>query len=149
MPVVTVAIVILLVGSLIVPASSFTTARVDRGSTFEVVADAQAIHNLDVAQAATIGQTSRLVTVTNNLGVDVSIEVRLRPDSTGKGDLVVGNTTVGDEASFSLPAGQSTVVELRVPSDATLDGERAYFHVNASGDGVTVTAPDRSISLTA
>lgn len=148
MPVVTVAITILLVGWLIVPAASFTTARVDRGSTFEVVADSQAIHSLDVAQAVTIGQTSRMVTVTNNLGVDVSIEVRLRPDSTAKGDLVVGNTTAGDEASFSLPAGQSTAVELRVPSDATLDGERAYFHVNASGDGVTVTAPDRSVSIT-
>lgn len=139
---------VLVFATLAVPAGSFSTASVARGSTFGVVSDADGSHNLNVSQSVTIGQTDPLVTVTNDLGTDVTIELRLRSDSTGKGDLVVGGDTVGDETSFSLPKGTSRTVSLDVPSDAALDGERVYFDVNASAPGLAVTAPNRSTTLT-
>lgn len=148
-PVVLAVITVLLVGLLIVPASSFSTARVDRGSTFNVVADSEASHNLDIASSVTVGQTTRLVTVTNNFGTDVTIDIQLRSDSTDKGDLVIDNVTVGDGSSFSLPAGGSQVVDITVASDSTLDGKEIYFHVNASASGLTANAPDRNVSVTA
>ena len=147
--VVLVAITVILVGSLIVPAAGFSTARLDRGSTFTVVADSEASHNLDIAPSVTIGQTTRLVTVTNNLGTDVSIDIRLRSDSTGKGDLVIDTVTVGDESTFSLPAGNSQEININVTSDSTLNGKQIYFDVNASGPGLRVNSPDRNTTITA
>ncbi|MBX0323018.1 hypothetical protein EGH21_08260 [Halomicroarcula sp. F13] len=137
-----------LVGATVLPAASFTTAEVGRGATISVVDDSNAIHNLAVASSATIGQTSRLVTVTNDLGTDVSVEIALRADSTDKGDLVVDGTSVGDSYTFSLATGTSREIDIDVVSDSTLDGEQIYFGVNATGTGLTVTAPDRNVSLT-
>lgn len=145
---VAVVIAILLLGTLVVPAGSFSTASLSRGSTLDVVSDSEGSHNLDAAQSVTVGQTDRLVTVTNNLGTDVTIVVRLRADSTEKGDLVVDGETYGDEASFSLAAGSTQSVDINVTSDQTLDGERVYFHANASGTGLAVKAPDRYTEIT-
>ncbi|WP_139043133.1 hypothetical protein [Haloferax massiliensis] len=137
-----------LVGATVLPAASFTTAEVDREATVSVVDDSNAIHNLAVASSVTIGQTSRLVTVTNDLETDVSVEIALRADSSDKGALVVDGTSVGDSYTFSLPMGTSRDIDIDVVSDSTLDGERVYFSVNATGTGLTVTAPDRNVSLT-
>ncbi|WP_128081366.1 hypothetical protein [Haloferax sp. ATB1] len=141
-------VIVVLVGASVVPSSSFTATQVDRGATFSVVADSQAILGLDVPPTVTVNRTTRLVTVTNDLGTDVSVEVVLRADSTDKGDLVIDNTTVGDTAGISLSTGESQAVYIDVVSDPTLDGEQIYFGVNASGTGLTVTAPDRSVSIT-
>lgn len=141
-------IALLLVGSLVVPAGAFSTASVTRTSTFEVVPDSEGSHTLDVAESVTVGQTDRLVTVTNNLGTDVTVEVRLRSDSTEKGDLVVDGATSETRTSFQLAPGGTQSVNLNVTSDQTLDGERVYFHVNASGTGLTVDSPNRYTSIT-
>lgn len=148
LPGIAVALALLLLGSLVVPAGSFTTASVSRGSTLDVVSDSEGSHNLDIAELVTVGQTNRLVTVTNNLGADVTITVRLRSDSTEKGDLVVNGVTEGDETSFSLATGSTQSVDINVTADQTLDSERIHFHVNASGSGLTVEAPDRYTSIT-
>lgn len=148
LPVVAAVILVFLLGSLVVPAGSFSTAGVTRGSTLDVVSDSEGSLTLDAAQSVTVGQTDRLVTVTNNLGTDVTIAVRLRSDSTEHGDLVVDGVTHGDRASFSLAAGSTQSVDVNVTSDQTLDGERIYFHVNASGTGLTAEAPDRYTSIT-
>jgi len=137
-----------LLGATVLPAGSFTTAEVNRGVTASVVDDSNAIHNLAVASSVTIGQTSRLVTVTNDLGRDVSVEVALRADSTDKGDLVVDGTNVGDSYTFSLATGTSREIDIAVVSDSTLDGQQIYFGVNATATGLTVTAPDRDVSMT-
>lgn len=147
-PSVAVILALLLVGSLAVPAGSFTTSSVSRGSSLDVVSDPEGSHALDTAASVTVGQTNRLVNVTNNLGTDVTVTVRLRSDSTGKGDLVVDGVEEGDEASFALAADGSQSVDINVTSDQTLDGERIYFHVNASNSGLTVESPDRYTSIT-
>lgn len=147
-PVIFAVVTVLLVGSLIVPAVSFTTARVDRGSTFNVVSDSEGIHNLNVSQSVTVGQTNRLVTVTNHLGSDVTITVRLRSDSTKYGDLVVDGVTKGNETSFQLAAGSTQTVDLAVTDDQTFDGERVYFDIDATAPGLTVKAPDRNVPIT-
>lgn len=142
------AVALLLIGSLVVPAGSFSTAGADRSAALNVVSDSEGSLGLDAAQSVTTGRTDRLVTVTNDLGTDVTVTVRLRSDSVERGDLVVDDATAGNETSFSLRAGDAQTVEIDVPSDATLDGERAYFHANASGTGLTVRAPDRYAPIT-
>lgn len=148
LPLVAAVILVLLLGSLVVPAGSFSTAGLTRGSTLDVVSDSEGTLNLDTAQSITVGRTSRLVNVTNDLGIDVTIVVQLRSDSTENGDLVVDGVTHGDRVSFPLAAGSTQSVDVNVTSDQTLDGERIYFHVDASGTGLTVEAPDRYTSIT-
>lgn len=147
-PSVALVLTVLLLGSLVVPAGSFSTASVPRGTAIDVVSDSEGSHNLDVAGSVTVGQTDRLVTVTNNLGTDVTVVIRLRADSTEKGDLVIDGVSHGDEVSFSLATGSTRSVDLNVSSDQALDGEQVYFHANASGSGLTVEAPDRSTTIT-
>lgn len=127
--------------------ASFDTAQVDRNGAVNVTDDASAAHALDTADAVHLNTTEPLVNVTNRLGTDVTVTVGLRDDSTHIGDLVVDGTVVGNETSFSLAAGATRTVELKVPDDSTLSSETVYFHVNASGDGIEVTAPDRSVPV--
>lgn len=147
-PTVAAIFALLLAGSLVVPAGSFTTSSASRGSSLDVVSDSEGSHTLDIAASVTVGQTNRLVTVTNNLGADVTVTVRLRSDSTEKGDLVVDGVTEGDEATFSLAADSSRSADINVTSDQTLDTERIYFDVRASSSGLTVESPDRYTSIT-
>lgn len=127
--------------------ASFDTAQVDRNGAVDVVDDVSAVHGLDTADAVHVNATEPLVNVTNRLDTDVTVTVTLRDDSTHIGDLVVDGTVVGNETSFALAAGATKAVEIEIPNDSTLDTETVYFHVNASGDGIEVTAPDRSVPV--
>lgn len=134
-------------GSAGIGAASFDTGEVDRGAAVDVTDDASAAHALDTADGVSVNATEPLVNVTNRLGTDVTVTVGLRDDSTHIGDLVVDGTVDGNETSFSLAAGATQTVELKIPDGGSLSNETVYFHVNASGDGIEVTAPDRSVPV--
>lgn len=145
-PIITVSailIVVALVVGVSLPASSFTHGELPRSSGVNVTSDENAALGLDTAQTVYINDTSNLVTVTNQLGNDVTITVTLRDDSTHIGDLVVDGETHGNETSFSLARGSTETVRIQVPDDSSLADENAYFHVRASVSGLTVKALDR------
>ena len=127
--------------------ASFDTAQVDRTGVVNVTDDVSAAHGLDSAGAVHVNATEPLVNVTNRLGTDVTATVALRDDSTHIGDLVVDGTVVGNETSFDLASGATQTVELEIPDDSDLSTETVYFHVNASGSAIEVTAPDRSVPV--
>ncbi|MBP1986008.1 hypothetical protein [Halolamina salifodinae] len=140
-------IVVAAFGSAGAGSASFDTAQVDRNGAVNVTDDASAAHALDTADAVHVNATEPLVNVTNRLGTDVTVTVGLRDDSTHIGDLVVGDTVAGNETSFGLAAGATQTVEIEIANDSTLSTETVYFHVNASGNGIEVTAPDRSVPV--
>jgi Tfp pilus assembly protein PilV len=144
-----VALVALLVVGVSLPAASFTHGESPRGSAVDITSDENAALTLHTADAVYINDTSDLVAVTNHLGRDVTVTVTLRSDSTEKGDLVVDNTTVGNETSFTLAAGTQETVRIEIPDDSSLTDETVYFHVSVSESGLTADATDRSTPINA
>lgn len=132
------------VGSGGVGTASFDVAESDRGSMANVTSDESGAHSLDVAQAVHINATESLVNVTNRLGQEVTVTVTLRDDSAHLGDLVIDGTVVGNSTSFTLTQGATQTVSIEIPDDSSLSTETVYFHANASGSDIEVTAPDRS-----
>lgn len=127
--------------------AAFSTATTDRAASANVTTDESGAHTLDIAGSVHINATDPMVNVTNRLGDSVTITVTLTENSTAKGDLVVDGVNESDQASFSLSTGDTKRVELDVPDDSSLVGETVYFHVNASGGGIDVSAPDRSVPI--
>lgn len=121
-----------------------SAAEVGRNAGTNVTGDETGAHGLEVAPAVRVNETDPLVDVTNRLGRTVTVSVALRDDSTDVGDLVVGGTKRGNETSFTLSAGATETVAIAVPDDGSLVGRTVYFHANASDDGLTVSATDRS-----
>lgn len=126
---------------------SFTTGHAPRGTAVNVAADERAAHALSVPESVRVNDTSPLVNVTNRLGQDTTVTVTLRDDSRDVGDLVVDGSTVGNETSVFLPVGTTETVSIAVPDDDTLVGVEVYFHVDADGDGLAVSAPDRNATV--
>jgi len=142
-----VLVVLATFGSAGIEAASFDTGQADRGGAVDVTDDESAAHALDAADAVSVNATEPLVNVTNRLGTDVTVTVSLRDNSTQIGDLVVDGTVEGNQTSFSLPAGSTRTVEIEIPDDDTLSTETVYFDVDASGEGIDVTAPDRRVPV--
>ncbi|GGL38335.1 hypothetical protein GCM10009037_22460 [Halarchaeum grantii] len=139
-----------LVGALaygVAGSGAYTTGALDRGSSVPVASDANGLLALDVADAVTANETSRLVTVTNYLGQSTTVTVVLRGDAASDADLVVDGATVGDSASVTLAAGANRTVDVAVDGTAS-DGSSLAFDVEADGAGVTVSAPNRSTTVT-
>ncbi|WP_435102234.1 hypothetical protein [Halarchaeum sp. P4] len=126
---------------------AFTTGMVDRGSSVPVASDANGLLALDVASSVTANTTSRLVTVTNNLGQQADVTVTLRGDARANATLVVDGTSVGDSASVTVADGANRTIDVAVDADAP-DGSTVRFDVDADADGVTVSAPDRTTTVT-
>jgi hypothetical protein len=88
---------------------AFTSMSSDRGSSADVTGDANGLFGLDVASSATAGTTSRLVTVTNNVGqtVDVTVALDGSPGtlSNGQGTLRAGESLV---VSIEVACGTGT-----------------------------------------
>lgn len=127
--------------------AAFSTATTDRAASANVTTDGSGAHTLDIAGSVHVNATDPMVNVTNQLGDSVTVTVTLTENSTGKGDLVVDGVNENDQASFSLSTGDTKRVELDVPDNSSLVGETVYFHVNASGGGIDVSAPDRSVPI--
>lgn len=127
--------------------AAFSTATADRGSSVDVTSDESGAHTLEVAGSVHVNSTESIVNVTNRLGRSTTVTIALADNSTHLGELVVDGVDEGDRASFSLSAGDTKRVDLSVPDDSSLVGETVYFHVNASTDGLDVSAPGRSASI--
>lgn len=149
-PIVTVSavlIVVVLVVGVSLPASSFTHGELPRGAGVNVTSDENAALGLDAAQTVYINDTSDLVTVTDQLGSDITVTVTLRDDSTHIGELVVDGEKHGNETSFSLAKGGTETVQIQIPDDSSLTDETVYFHVEATAPGITVKTHDRSAQV--
>jgi len=132
-----------------VVASGFTTGDATRPSNAAVVDDEVAAHALAVNSTVHVNATDRLVTVSNDLGRDVTVVVELRSESRDDGDLVLDNATTGDSATFTLAPGESKRVYIDVPDDSSLEGRDVLFDVTADDVGLRVNASNRSVPATA
>lgn len=130
-------------------ASGFTSAAASRPAGVAVVADDVGAHRLAVADAVGVNATDLLVTVTNDLGREVTVFVDLAATSRDVGDLVVDGASTGDSATFLLRPGESKRVFVDVPDDASLDGRDVRFDVTADDVGFRANASNRSVPVTA
>lgn len=130
-----------------VHSAAFSTAAGDRASSVDVTTDDSGAHTLDTAGSVHVNSTEPMVNVTNRLGRSTTVTVSLADNSTHMGDIVVDGVNESDQASFSLSSGDTKRVKLDVPDDSSLVGETVYFHVNASDEGLEVSAPDRSVPI--
>ncbi|MFB6137604.1 MAG: hypothetical protein ABEJ42_04605 [Halobacteriaceae archaeon] len=128
-------------------AGAFTVGNADRGTSVDVASDPNATLALDLAADVHVNATERLVTVTNNLGRDATVTVRLRDDTAHRGDLVLDGTNVGNSTSFALGVGANQRVDLAVPDDSSLANTTMYVAVSASASGLSTEAPDRAIPI--
>lgn len=128
-------------------ASAFSTGTVDRPSTIDVVADADATLGIDSASSVAVGSTSRLVDVADRLDQRASVTVELRPSSTTCCDLYVNGANEGDSAALSLASGATETVSVSVANDSLPDDGRVAFDVRASAPGVQVDATNRSVPI--
>lgn len=150
-PVISAVVLVLIIGIVgfsVLPAASYTTSEIGRDASANVVADEKGIHALEIADNVSVGTTSRLVTVTNQLGTDVTVTVTLHDASAEYGDLIVDGVNETNEATFDLAAGTSQAVDIEVVDDSTLDGEQLYFDTSASAPGLSVEATNRSTTIT-
>lgn len=124
-----------------VPAGSFTTGNHPRATNSNVVDDIDGTLGLDVAASVDKRTISRLVTVTNNLGVTVTVTVTVT--NSNQHDLYLGGTNVGSQATFSLADGASQQVDV----DAHPSQNLVVFDVSATATDITVTANGRSSTV--
>lgn len=130
-----------------VDSAAFDSGSASRGTAVDVTLDETGVHSLDTAGAVHVDATEPLVNVTNYLGRQVMVTVALRENSTHVGDLVVDGVDENDEASFSLGRDATETVRIDVVNDSSLAGETVYFHANATAEGLSVSAPDRSVPV--
>ncbi len=86
------------------PSEAFTSMSSDRGSSADVTGDANGLFGLDVATSVTAGTTSRLVTVTNNVGQTIDVTVAL-DGSPGTLSNSQGNLQEGESLVVSIDVG--------------------------------------------
>lgn len=123
------------------PAGSITLGAHPRSAGADVVVDTDGTLGLDVANTVSHLTVSRLVTVTNSLGVSVTVTVTVT--NSNKHDLYLGGTNHGSSLSFGLADGASQQVDV----DAHPSEDLVVFDVSASATGVSVTANGRSASV--
>lgn len=132
----------LLVGPGPVGLEAFSTGGVDRQGSLTTVGDGAGGATLDPYHGMQSGEQCKLVDVTNSLGTDLSVTVSLRSDSTGYGNLTIGNGDEGDDVTFSLGVGATQRVDIQLATNLD-DGTKVYFHVNATSAPVEFTGTDR------
>ncbi|MFB6254908.1 MAG: hypothetical protein ABEI06_09885 [Halobacteriaceae archaeon] len=126
---------------------AFTTGSADRHPAVDVVSDPNATLGIDTAPDVHINATETLVNVTNDLGQQVTITIKLRKDSTDRGDLVVNGHNEGDQVSISVAQGETIDVQISVPDDSSLVGKTVNFDINGSATGLQVIALNRSVPI--
>lgn len=104
------------------PSEAFTSMSSDRGTSANVADDAGGLLGLDVASSVAAGTTSRLVTVTNNVGQTIDVTVALD-----------GATGTLSNNQGTLQPGESLVVSTDIACDP--DTDTVSFTVEgAAGD---------------
>jgi hypothetical protein len=114
-----------------------------RDAPADVVPDEDGVHALEKPASVDCFSVEPLVNITNRLGKDITDEVSLRPSSKSDADLYVGGTNVGDTATVSTPDGSTSQVSVYV-TDCNTD---VAFDVNATGKGILVRNPNRTVLL--
>lgn len=117
-----------------VPAATFTTATVERGTAVEVESDQNAIVGLVIEDRVDLGGTSELVTVTNGAERELTVAITLTDDV---GELVVDGETAGDAATVELSPGETRTVEIDVALSCDLRNELLSFDVDATTETFT------------
>lgn len=127
-----------------IPAASFTSADLTRGSSATVVDDPTGVLSLDVAASVQKNNRERLVDVTNNLGKTVSVTVTLQDGS--QGDLYIGSgdTTGSDSVTFNLADGATQTIEVQTTGNPNTD---MYFDVTATATAIDITMNNRFTTI--
>lgn len=89
---------------------AFTSASSERGASVDVAEDNSGLFGLDVAASVQAGSTTRLVTVTNNVGQTINVTVTLD-----------GTTGTLSNNQGTLQPGESLVVSTDIACDADTD----------------------------
>lgn len=147
LPVVVVVLAVVLAGATLLPASSYSTGDADRGATVGVTEDSQAILALDTSTGVRIGNTDRLVDVTNNLPSTATVTVTLSNDAATMADLVVDGVVVGDEYSLELDSTASVSIDVQIPDDQSYVGEQIVFDTSADSVDIDAVAANRSAPI--
>lgn len=125
-----------------VPAASFTLGTHPRPASSNVVDDIDGTLGLDVATSVRQKRVQRLVTVTNRLGVSVSVTVAVT--NSNQHVLYLDGVEQGTQATFTLADGASQQVDVEAHSSEDF----VVFDVTASAADVTVNANGRSVEVT-
>lgn len=147
LPLLVVFLGVILIGGTLLPAASYSTGAVDRGTSVGVADDPTALLALDTAAGVRIGQTDQLVVVTNNLGSAATVTLTLGDDSATKADLVVDGATVGDSYTVDLAQAGSVTIDVAIPADDSYVGDDIVFDVSADSSDVDAVVTDRRVPI--
>lgn len=132
----------LLVGPGPIGTEAFSTGGVDRQGSLTTVDDGSSGATLDPYHGMQSGEQCKLVDVTNSLDTDLTVTVSLRSDSTGYGNLTIGNGNEGNDVTFSLGVDATQRVEIQLDSNLD-DGTKVFFHVDGTSAPVDFSVTDR------
>lgn len=130
------------------PTSSFESGSLARPSLIPIAVDNDAVLSLNVTSELKEGQSNCLVRVTNKFGISsVTVEVSLRNDSIGFGDLKNPDTPIitGDTVTFPLANGETKTVKMDVLDNT--NGSVVYFHTNSTASGFRASAMNRTAPI--
>lgn len=147
LPVVVVVLAVVLAGATLLPAASYSTGDAGRGATVGVTEDSQAMLALDTSAGVRIGNTDRLVVVTNDLPSTATVTVTLSDDAATMADLVVDGVVVGDEYSLELDSTASVSIDVQIPDDESYVGEQIVFDTSADSVDIDAVAANRSAPI--
>lgn len=130
-----------------VPALSFTTATLDRGSSIGVVDDPSGILGLEPVDTVEYGTPPKqLVRVTNNFDQPALVTVALASDAQRVASISDGGAQ-SNRVSFTLQPGEFRDITILVDNNANLVGNTLQYTITAEVPGVTAEA-DRKTTVT-
>lgn len=144
-------VALLLAATLVVaPASTYTTAGLDRGAGVDVEDDPNAVVGVEVGS---IGDKSggNLATITNNFDEERRFTIRL-DSNRDKYDLVTPNDSGNEVTVMLLPGGSATIEYDRSPGNGNGNGNNGNGNGNGGGPPpslvFTVTTDERGVAAT-
>lgn len=143
LPLTIAVLAIVLGGATLVPAASYSTGDVSRGTAVGVTDDPQGLIALDTATGVRIGHTDRLVVVTNNLDSAATVTVSLHDGSATFAELVVDGTRTGDSHTVELDPAASVGIDVEIPDDGSLVGDDIVFDTSADSAALDAVLRDR------
>ena len=124
-----------------VPADSFTSVSLSRGTAADVVGDDSGVIGIQQGGAGT-GTTGQLVSLTNRFGGSATVTVRLTGSAADDGTLYVSGVNYGDAATLSgVPENGSRDVDLALQCDDGLVGGNFSYEIEVDSTSATGTAP--------
>lgn len=143
----TVAIILAAFGYGPTRSASISTENLPRAGSINVVNDTQATTGVAVAEVVHINSTERLANVTNRVGRDATVTIRLRGDSTHLGNLVIAGKNQGNATTFALGHGRTQAVDITILDDESFRGETVYFDIDVSASGFNAAVHGRGVLI--